>query len=190
VSAGSHAALAPCVLDGGGAAACLGPSTALRRCRAPHTPRVSPRKPARAAATAVARPDARTAGANFSLQLRSPCLSDMVEGVLDAEAAYEHWGLLHRLQRVLEVIDNAEAAGARARALVWMCVCDGRGAAWWCAAAPGARRRRAHRDVPTRRVPCPRRTRAHTCSRTRCPRARARRHQAPRAWRSCSHGCA
>jgi hypothetical protein len=50
-------------------------------------------------------------GANFSLQLRSPCLSDMVEGVLAAESSYEHWGLLHRLQRVLELMDNAEAAG-------------------------------------------------------------------------------
>lgn len=54
---------------------------------------------------------ASTAGANFSLQLRSPCLSDMVEGVMAAESAYEHWGLLHRLQRVLELLDNAEAAG-------------------------------------------------------------------------------
>lgn len=51
------------------------------------------------------------AGANFSLQLRSPCLSDMVDGVLAAESSYEHWGLLHRLQRVLELLDNAEAAG-------------------------------------------------------------------------------
>lgn len=50
-------------------------------------------------------------GANFSLQLRSPCLSDMVEDVLAAESSYEHWGLLHRLQRVLELMDNAEAAG-------------------------------------------------------------------------------
>jgi hypothetical protein len=53
----------------------------------------------------------RDHGANFSLQLRSPCLNDMVEGVLAAEGGYEHWGLLHRLQRVLEVLDNAEAAG-------------------------------------------------------------------------------
>lgn len=28
-----------------------------------------------------------------------------------AESSYEHWGLLHRLQRVLELLDNAEAAG-------------------------------------------------------------------------------
>lgn len=54
----------------------------------------------------------RDHGANFSLQLRSPCLTDMVEGVMAAESSYEHWGLLHRLQRVLEVLDNAEAAGA------------------------------------------------------------------------------
>eukprot|EP00878_Enallax_costatus_P018067 GHUV01019006.1.p3 GENE.GHUV01019006.1~~GHUV01019006.1.p3 ORF type:complete len:133 (-),score=47.16 GHUV01019006.1:1156-1554(-) len=53
----------------------------------------------------------RDHGANFSLQLRSPCLSDMVEGVMAAESSYEHWGLLHRLQRVLEVLDTAEAAG-------------------------------------------------------------------------------
>jgi hypothetical protein len=53
----------------------------------------------------------RFAGANFSLQLRSPCLSDIVEGVMGAESSYEHWGLLHRLQRVLELLDNAEAAG-------------------------------------------------------------------------------
>jgi len=51
------------------------------------------------------------AGANFSLQLRSPCLSDMVEGVMAAESSYEQWGLLHRLQRVVELLDNAEAAG-------------------------------------------------------------------------------
>ncbi|WIA21598.1 hypothetical protein OEZ85_000786 [Tetradesmus obliquus] len=54
----------------------------------------------------------RDHGANFSLQLRSPCLGDLVEGVLAAEGGYEHWGLLHRLQRVLELLDNAEAAGA------------------------------------------------------------------------------
>jgi hypothetical protein len=53
----------------------------------------------------------RDHGANFSLQLRSPCLGDLVEGVLAAEGGYEHWGLLHRLQRVLELLDNAEAAG-------------------------------------------------------------------------------
>lgn len=53
----------------------------------------------------------RDHGANFSLQLRSSCLSDVVEGVMAAESSYEHWGLLHRLQRVLEVLDNAEAAG-------------------------------------------------------------------------------
>jgi hypothetical protein len=35
----------------------------------------------------------------------------MVDGVLAAESSYEHWGLLHRLQRVLELLDNAEAAG-------------------------------------------------------------------------------
>ena len=28
-----------------------------------------------------------------------------------AEASYEHWGLLHRLQRLLEVVDTAVAAG-------------------------------------------------------------------------------
>jgi hypothetical protein len=53
----------------------------------------------------------RDHGANFSLQLRSPCLGDLVEGVLAAEGGYEHWGLLHRLQRVLELLDNAESAG-------------------------------------------------------------------------------
>eukprot|EP00775_Hariotina_reticulata_P004810 gene4810-5058_t len=61
----------------------------------------------------------RDHGANFSLQLRSPCLNDMVEGVLAAEGGYEHWGLLHRLQRVLEVLDNAEAAGAAGMAFVF-----------------------------------------------------------------------
>jgi hypothetical protein len=54
----------------------------------------------------------RDHGANFSLQLRSPCLGDLVEGVLAAEGGYEQWGLLHRLQRVLELLDNAESAGA------------------------------------------------------------------------------
>jgi hypothetical protein len=64
----------------------------------------------------------RSAGANFSLQLRSPCLSDMVEGVMGAESSYEHWGLLHRLQRVLELLDNAEAAGGAGGQLS-LCVC-------------------------------------------------------------------
>jgi len=42
---------------------------------------------------------------------RAPCLSALVEGVLIAESSYEHWGLLQRLQRVLELLDAAEAAG-------------------------------------------------------------------------------
>jgi hypothetical protein len=33
--------------------------------------------------------------------------------VLIAESSYEHWGLMHRLQRVLELLDAAEAAGER-----------------------------------------------------------------------------
>lgn len=64
----------------------------------------------------------RDHGANFSLQLRSPCLNDVVEGVMAAESGYEHWGLLHRLQRVLEVLDNAEAAGGVPCVCIWTAV--------------------------------------------------------------------
>jgi hypothetical protein len=45
---------------------------------------------------------------------RAPCLGTLVEGVLIAESSYEHWGLLHRLQRVMELLDAAEATGAGA----------------------------------------------------------------------------
>lgn len=64
----------------------------------------------------------RDHGANFSLQLRSPCLGDLVEGVLAAEGGYEHWGLLHRLQRVLELLDNAEAAGGLNGLVLLLCL--------------------------------------------------------------------
>jgi hypothetical protein len=66
----------------------------------------------------------RDHGANFSLQLRSPCLGDLVEGVLAAEGGYEHWGLLHRLQRVLELLDNAEAAGVGCVRSAVLCCCS------------------------------------------------------------------
>jgi hypothetical protein len=35
----------------------------------------------------------------------------MVDGVIAAEAGDEHWGLLHRLTRVAELLDGAERAG-------------------------------------------------------------------------------
>lgn len=49
------------------------------------------------------------------------CLGDLVEGVLAVEGGFEHWGLLQRLQRVLELLDNAEAAGGVS--CVWCCCC-------------------------------------------------------------------
>jgi hypothetical protein len=52
-------------------------------------------------------------------------LADTIEGVLVAEAGYEQWGLLHRLQRLLDVMDTAVAAGERVTkqvlAVAWGC---------------------------------------------------------------------
>ena len=60
---------------------------------------------------------ARDHSNHFSVPLRPPRLEERIEGVLEAEASAPHWGLLHRLQRSVELFAAAadappsEAAG-------------------------------------------------------------------------------
>ncbi|BDA48979.1 Alpha-glucan water dikinase, chloroplastic [Coccomyxa sp. Obi] len=57
---------------------------------------------------------------DFVAQLKPPDLSDIVEKVVDMEANASHWSLFNRFCMANDVLDAADAAGARGMALIYV----------------------------------------------------------------------
>eukprot|EP00897_Mesotaenium_endlicherianum_P008242 jgi/Mesen1/7446/ME000389S06789 len=72
-------------------------------------------------------------GSNFSVVMREPGLSDIVNKVVTAESTYSNWSLLGRFGMAVEVLNGAEEAGPDGMAFVftWLRFSANRQLAWY-----------------------------------------------------------